>query len=164
MVLGLSLKSFTEFHVIISLIGVASGLVVLYGMLHSKRLPWVTALFLATTVLTSLTGFLFPVSGFTPAIGVGIVSTFVLGAALLALYAFDLDGAWRWIYVVAAIAALWLNVFVLIVQSFQKVAFLHQFAPTGSEPALAIVQIILLAIFVVLGFLAVRRFQPQLAA
>jgi hypothetical protein len=164
MVLGLSLQAFTALHVVISLIAIASGLVVLYGMLKSERLPGLTALFLATTVLTSVTGFMFPFGGFTPAIAVGFVSVLLLAVALLAIYVFDLSGAWRWVYVSAAVVALWLNVFVLVAQGFQKVAFLHQFAPTGSEPAFAVAQTVVLVAFAVLGFLAVRRFHPELAA
>ena len=125
MIIGLSIQTFTIIHVIISLVAIASGIVVLVGMLGAHRLPGWTALFLVTTILTSVTGFMFPIHGFTPAIGTGIVSILVLGVALVALYAKHLVGSWRWIYVTAAAAALYFNVLVLIVQSFQKVPALH---------------------------------------
>lgn len=116
MVLGLSIQTFTLIHVIISLLAIASGIVVLVGMFRSNRMPGWTAFFLLTTILTSVTGFLFPIRGFTPAIGTGIISMVLLGVAVYALYSKHLAGAWRWIYVSTATAALYLNVFVLIVQ------------------------------------------------
>lgn len=161
MILGLSLETFTILHVIITLIAIAAGFVVVIGMLGSKRLPGWTALFLLMTILTSVTGFMFPIHGFTPALGVGIISMVLLAIALLALYAKHLTGAWRWIYVVTAVTALWFNFFVLIVQSFQKISFLHVLAPTQSnEPAFLIAQSAALVIFLVLGALAAVRFRP----
>jgi hypothetical protein len=160
MILGLSIHAFTVLHVVISLIGIVAGLVVLYGMINSHETGSWTALFLATTLLTSLTGFLFPRVGFTPAQGVGFVSTIVLTAALLARYVFNLAGPWRWIYVVGAVMALYLNVFVGVVQAFQKVPLLRRLAPTQSEPSFIIAQTIVLVIFGVLGYLAVKRFHP----
>ena len=133
MILGLSIAAFTKLHVAISLIGIVSGLVVFYGMLGAQRMPGWTALFLATTVLTSVTGFMFPAVTITPAAIFGVLSLVVLAVALLALYVVRANGAWRWIYVVTALLALYLNVFVLVVQAFQKIAFLHQLAPNGSE-------------------------------
>src|SRR5713101_5661063 len=124
MILGISVGAFTILHVIITLVAIGSGLIVVGGMFASDRLPVTTALFLFTTALTSVTGFLFPIHGFTPALGVGIVSCVILLVALFAYYGKHLIGAWRWIYVVTAIAALYLNVFVLVVQSFVKVAAL----------------------------------------
>jgi hypothetical protein len=164
MTLGLSLENFTILHVVISLAGIASGFVVLAGMLRALRLPGWTAFFLATTVLTSVTGFMFPLSGFTPAIGTGIISVVVLAVAFAALYAERLDGSWRWIYVVSALVALHLNVFVLAVQAFQKVAVLQSLAPTQSEPAFLITHGVVLALFVVLGVAAVMRFRPDMRA
>jgi hypothetical protein len=152
---------FTIVHVIISLIGIASGLIVLFGMFGSHRLPGWTALFLGTTVLTSVTGFLLPSVGLTPARIFGIISLLVLAAALLALYGFRLGGAWRWIYVGGAVIALYLNIFVLIVQAFLKIPFLHPLAPTGSEPPFLVAEGALLVIFVVLGLLALIRFHPE---
>jgi hypothetical protein len=162
MVLGMSIQTFTILHVIISFIAIAGGLVVLFGMLGSHRLPGWTALFLFTTVLTSVTGFLFPIHGFTPALGVGGLSLLLLAIALIAIYGRHLAGAWRWIYVATAIAALWFNVFVLIAQSFLKVPSLHAIAPNGNEPPFLIAQGLTLVIFVVLGILAAIRFHPVL--
>jgi hypothetical protein len=164
MMLGLSLSAFTTLHVIISFVGIGAGMVVLYQMVNSKFSPSWTALFLASTVLTSVTGFMFPFSKFLPSHGVGIISLVVLALALLALYGRDLAGGWRWLYVVAAVISLYFNVFVLVVQGFQKVPTLHALAPNGSEPPFAIAQGILLLVFVLLGYLAVRRFHPGLQA
>jgi hypothetical protein len=155
------LSTFTQVHVIISLIAIVSGLIVTYGLLTAKRLDRWTALFLLTTAATSVTGFFFPFHGFTPAIGVGIVSTLVLALGILARYGRKLAGAWRWIYVVAALLTLYLNVFVLIVQLFQKVPGLKALAPTQSEPPFQIAQLMTLVLFVVLTIFAVRRFKPR---
>ena len=162
MILGMSLETFTILHVVISLVAIVSGLIVFLGMLQAERLLGWTALFLATTVLTTATGFMFPATRFTPALGVGFLSAAVLAVALLALYAFDLSRSWRWIYVVAAVVALYLNVFVLVVQAFQKVPTLHGLAPNGNEPAFIVAQTVVLALFAWLGTLAVRRFHPEL--
>ena len=151
---------FTLFHVILSLIGIVSGLIVLAGLIGSDRKESWTLIFLITTVATSVTGFLFPYSGFTPAIGVGIISMIFLIAAIVALYVYRLAGSWRSVYVVSAIVSLYLNCFVLIAQSFQKIPALNALAPTGSEPPFAIVQGILLVLFVIAGFLSLRRFRP----
>ncbi|MFY9784227.1 MAG: hypothetical protein WA445_01395 [Pseudolabrys sp.] len=160
MVLGLSIQTFTLIHVIISLLAIASGIVVLVGMFRSNRMPGWTAFFLLTTILTSVTGFLFPIRGFTPAIGTGIISMVLLGVAVYALYSKHLAGAWRWIYVSTATAALYLNVFVLIVQSFQKIPALNPLAPTQSEPPFVIAQVFALFAFVVFGTIAAQRFRP----
>ncbi len=160
MVLGTSLETFTLAHVVLSLVGIASGLIVLFGMIGAKRLDGWTALFLATTVLTSVTGFFFPVAGFMPSHAVGIISLVVLAAALVALYVQRLAGSWRWIYVVGAVVALYLNVFVAVVQAFRKLSFLEPLAPTQSEPPFLVAQLVVMAIFIVLGILAVRRFHP----
>jgi hypothetical protein len=161
MVLGLSIGAFTLFHVVITLIAIGSGLVVVGGMFASNRLPDTTALFLLTTVLTSLTGFLFPIHGFTPALGVGIVSCVLLAVALFAYYGKHLTGAWRWIYVVTAIVSLYFNVFVLVIQSFIKVALLNPLAPTQTnEPAFVIAQLLVWAFFVLIGIVATLKFRP----
>jgi len=160
MILGLSIATFTISHVIISLIAIVSGIYVFISMVGGGRPAGWTALFLLTTVLTSVTGFLFPITHFTPAIGTGIISLVVLAIALLALYAKHLSGAWRWIYVVTAIAALYFNVLVLIVQAFLKVPFLHPLAPNGNEPPFLIAQAVALLLFVALGIAAVIRFRP----
>jgi hypothetical protein len=165
MVLGLSIGAFTLFHVVITLIAIGSGLVVVGGMFASNRLPDTTALFLLTTVLTSVTGFLFPIHGFTPALGVGILSCVLLAIALFAYYGKHLTGAWRWIYVVTAIVSLYFNVFVLVIQSFIKVALLNALAPTQStEPAFVIAQALVLAFFVLIGVVATLKFRPPALA
>jgi hypothetical protein len=164
MILGMSADTFTLAHVILSLVGIGSGLIVLFGMLGAKRLDGWTALFLATTVLTSVTGFFFPVAGFLPSHAVGILSLVFLAAALVAFYGYRLAGAWRWIYVVGAVVALYFNVFVGVVQAFRKVSFLEPLAPTQSEPPFLIAQLVVMAIFIVLGVLAVRKFHPPKAA
>ncbi len=160
MIIGLSLENFTLLHVIISLVAIVSGIVVLIGMLRSQQMPGLTALFLLTTILTSATGFLFPIHGFTPALGVGAISLAILAVALLAAYVKRYVGAWRWIYVVAALTALWFNVFVLIAQAFLKVPSLHALAPNGNEPPFLIAQGVTLIVFVVLGVIAAIRFRP----
>jgi hypothetical protein len=160
MQLGMSLPAFTLFHVVISLIGIGSGLIVILGMLAAKRLGALTAIFLITTVATSVTGFLFPFEGFKPSYVIGTLSLIVLALAIVALYGKHLAGAWRWVYVVTAIIALYFNVFVAIVQSFLKVPALHTLAPKGNEPPFAIAQLTVLVLFIVLGFLAVRKFRP----
>ena len=164
MIIGLSIHNFTLLHVAITLVAIASGVIVLFGMLGAQRLPGWTALFLGTTILTSVTGFMFPIHGFTPALGVGIISLVILAIALLALYSKHLTGAWRWIYVATAVTALWFNVFVLIAQSFQKISVLHALAPTQSEPPFLIAQGVALAGFLVLGILAALRFRPAAIA
>jgi hypothetical protein len=151
------------FHVLLSLAGIAAGLVVLFAMINGRQLDGWTAFFLATTVLTSVTGFLLPSMGFDPARRVGVISLLVLAVALLALYGLRLRGAWRWIYVGTAVFALYLNCFVGVVQAFQKIPVLHALAPTGSEPAFLIAQSLLLLLFVILGILALRRFHPARA-
>jgi hypothetical protein len=159
--LGMSLSTFTTVHVIISLVGIGSGLIVLFGMFSSKRLDGLTALFLLTTVLTSVTGFMFPFTHLTPGHKVGFISLVVLVIAILARYSFHLVGKWRWIYVVTAIIAEYLNVFVLVVQSFEKVPALHAMAPTGSEPPFLIAQLVVMALFIVLTIFAVKKFHPE---
>jgi hypothetical protein len=161
MILGLSLQSFTLLHVIISLIGIVCGLIVVFGMFGSHRLPGWTALFLLTTVLTSVTGFLFPGSTLTPARIFGIVSLVVLLPTLLALYAFGLRGAARWIYAGGAVVALYLNVFVLVAQAFAKIPVLQPLAPTQSEPPFLAAEAVVLIIFVLLGVAALVKFHPE---
>ena len=160
MILGMSVEAFTVLHVVITLVAIGRGLIVIGGMFASHKLPGTTALFLLTTALTSLTGFLFPITSFTPALGVGILACVILAIALLALYKEHLVGAWRPIYVITAIASLYLNVFVLVVQVFVKIPFFKALAPTQAEPPFAIGQGIVLLVFVALGMLALRRFHP----
>jgi hypothetical protein len=163
MILGLSLSAFTALHVVISLVAIFSGFVAVYGMLTASRLDWWTTLFLVTTVLTSVTGFMFPLSGLTPAVIFGIISIVVLAIALAALYVFRLGGAWRWIYIVTALVALYLNSFVGVVQAFQKLAFLQPLAPTQSEAPFAVAQLALLALMLWLGYRSVRTFHPNIS-
>ena len=155
------LEIYTLLHVIISLIGIFSGLVVLFGLLSAKHLDGWTKWFLITTVLTSVTGFFFPFHGFTPAIGVGIISLLVLAVAIYARYPRQLAGHWRWIYVVTAVVALYFNVFVAVVQAFEKVPALKVMAPTLTEPPFKVTQLVVLALFVVLGIVAAIRFRPE---
>jgi hypothetical protein len=163
MMLGLSLSTFTTIHVIISLIAIATGFVKVFGMLTGNRMARWTAIFLVMTVLTSVTGFGFPFDHFLPSHWVGVVSLVFLAVALFAVYVKHLAGAWRWIYVVSAVVALWFNVFVLIVQSFMKISVLKALAPTQSEPPFQIAQGAALVLFVVLAILAVRQFRPAAA-
>jgi len=161
MILGMTTATFTLLHVLISLLGIASGLVVMYGLLTSKRLDRWTLLFLISTVATSLTGFLFPFEHLTPGIVVGVLSLILLAIATVARYGLHLNGVARAAYVVTASAALYFNVFVLVVQSFEKEPALKALAPTQKEPPFAVAQLLVLAFFVVLTVLAVRRFHAE---
>jgi hypothetical protein len=160
MILGMSTSTFTLVHVVISLIGIVSGLIVLFGMFGVRSLNGWTALFLATTVLTNVTGFFFPRDHLLPSHIVGIISLIALAVAILALYVYRLAGSWRWIYVTGAVVTLYLNVFVGVVQAFQKLPFLQPLAPTQSEPPFLATQLIVMAAFVVLGVMAARKFHP----
>jgi hypothetical protein len=146
----------TPFHVAVSLVAIAAGFAVVFGMLNSRRFERTNAWFLATTVLTSATGFLFPFNGITPGIVIGILSLLILTVAVLARYRFHLAGGWERVYIVTAITALYFNFFVLVVQSFRKVPALHELAPTQSEPPFAIAQLIVLIVFLWLGYRAFR--------
>ena len=148
------MDTFTLMHVVLSLIGILSGLVILYGLLTANRMNAWTMLFLVTTAATSVTGFGFPFHGLTPAIILGILSLIVLATAIAA------RGSWRWIYVIGSVVALYFNVFVLVVQAFLKIPALHALAPKGSEPPFAIAQGIVLLLFIVACTLSVRRFHP----
>ena len=158
MTLGLSLSAFTLLHVIISLAGIGSGFIVLYGLLNSKRLDGWTAIFLTTTVLTSVTGFMFPFEKLLPSHIVGALSLVILAIAIFARYSRRMTGAWRGVYVITAAIALYLNCFVAVVQAFLKVPALHAMAPHGSEPPFLVAQLIVLAIFVWLTYRAAKRF------
>jgi hypothetical protein len=158
MILGMSLATFTLLHVVISLVGIASGLIVVYGFIAGKRLDFWTAIFLLTTALTSATGYLFPFKHLLPSHIVGILSLLVLAAAIVARYPRHLEGGWRRVYVVCAMVALYLNCFVLVVQCFLKVPALHALAPNGNEPPFLIAQLALLAVFALLTIVAARRF------
>ena len=155
------MTTYTLIHVVISLIAIAAGFVVLAGLLKSRRLDTWTALFLVTT---SLTGFGFPFVRLLPSHIVGAISLVVLAVAVLARYSYHMAGGWRAAYVVTAVSALYFNVFVLIVQTFQKVPALAALAPTQSEPPFAITQLIVLLAFLALGYLAVVRFREKTGA
>jgi len=160
---GIPTDIFLDIHVALSLIGLVFGLIVLYGLLSGEVFGVWTALFLLAMILTNVTGFPLPPFGLDPPRMVGILSLILLAVALLAIYVFRVSGPWRWIYVVAAMTALYLDAFVGVIQAFAKLSFLHELAPTGSEPPFVIVQVLVLVFFVVFGFLAARRFRPKLA-
>jgi hypothetical protein len=159
MILGLSTAAFTLLHVVISLAGIASGFIALLGLLGAKLSRW-TAFFLTTSILTSLTGFLFPFKGVTPGLVVGVLSMIVLLLALIALYGQKLSGAWRGVYVISACMALYFNVFVLFAQSFAKIPALKAIAPTQSSPAFGITQLIVMVVFIFLTIRAYKHFHP----
>ncbi len=154
------MAAFTAFHVLLSLIGIVTGLVVAFGLLTANRMDRLTAWFLGTTAATSITGFLFPLHGITPGIIVGVISMLTLGASIYARYSRHLEDVWRGTYVITALVSLYFNVFILIVQSFQKIPVLHDLAPTQTETPFQITQAIVLIAFVVTGVLAVKRFHP----
>jgi hypothetical protein len=153
-------QAFTLFHVAISLAAIGSGFIVIYGLFTSKRMPGITALFLATTALTSITGYFFHREHILPSHIVGAIALVVLVITVLALYSFRLRRAWRLVYVIGAVLSLYFNVFVLLAQAFLKVPSLHVLAPKGSEPPFAVAQGLVLLVFVVIGFTAARRFHP----
>ena len=166
MILGMSLSTFVTVHVIISLIGIVAGIIVMFGLLGSNRMPGLTAIFLLFTILTSATGFLIPPllsEKLLPSHIVGALSLVLLAVACVALYGMKLSGAWRWIYAVTALLSLYLNVFVLVIQGFLKVPALHALAPgePPGGPVFAVVQLIVLVFFVIVIIGAVRRFRPM---
>jgi hypothetical protein len=161
MILGMTTATFTFVHVLLSLIGIASGLLVVYGMLRGRRFDGATAIFLVTTVLTSLTGFLFPVEHILPSHVLGIISLIALAVAIPARYTFHMARACRPVYVVSAVLPLYLNVFVLVAQIFMKVPAAHALAPTQKEPPFLIAQIVVMVIFIVLGIFAVKNFRLE---
>jgi uncharacterized membrane protein SirB2 len=164
MILRMTTSTFTLVHVLLSLVGIGSGFLVAYGLLIGKQFDGGTAIFLATTVLTSLTGFLFPFEHLLPSHVLGIISLVVLAVAILARYAFHLERVWRGIYVVCAVLALYLNVFVLVAQAFMKVPALKVLAPTQKEPPFLAAQLVVMALFIVLGFSAVKKFRNERVA
>jgi hypothetical protein len=160
--LGLGLSAFTTLHVVISLIAIVAGLIVMFGMLGTYHAGGLAAIFLILTILTSVTGFMFPFNGVTPAILVGILSCVLLAIACIALYAMKAAGPWRWIYVLTALISLYLNVFVLVIQSFLKIPPLHEIAPGNppAGPAFAVVQGVVLVFFVIMTIQVWRRYRP----
>lgn len=161
MILGMSTAAFTTLHVIISLIGILAGVVVVLAMCSGRRVPGWTALFLATTVLTSLAGFLFHSAAFGPPHLIGVISLVILLIAIVALYVNHLAGAARWIYIVTAILALYLNAFVGVVQAFQKISFLRSLAPTQKEPPFIIAQLLVLVFLVAVTVKALKSFPAR---
>ena len=155
------MTAFTIVHVVLSLVGIVSGLVVVAGLISARRLDGWTLLFLVTTVATSVTGFGFPFDHLLPSHVVGLISLVVLAVAILARYLRHLAGAWRTAYVIGTVLALYLNVFVLIVQAFRRVPALAAMAPTQSEPPFLFAQLLVMALFVVLGIAAVRGFRDR---
>ena len=152
------LKLYTAIHVVISLVGIVSGFVVMAGMITAHPLDGWTKVFLITTVATSVTGFFFPYKGVTPAQVVGVISLVVLALAICARYPAHLAGSWRWIYVATAVSAQYFNVFVLVVQMFQKIPSLKLLAPTQKERPFQLAQAAVLIVFVAWGVLAGLRF------
>jgi hypothetical protein len=163
MMLGLSLSAFTTLHVVISLIAIVAGLIVMFGMLGSQRMPALTGLFLLFTILTNVTGLMFPFEKLLPSHILSVISLVLLVIACITLYGTGLAGASRWIYVVTALASLYINVFVLVIQSFLKIPALAAVAPGNppSGPVFAVVQGIVLLFFVIMIVGAVRRFHPK---
>jgi hypothetical protein len=160
MILGLSLAQFTFLHVFLSMIGIGVGIFVIYGLLTSKRLSILTSLFFLTTALASLTGFLFPSKGFTPALSIGFLSLVFLGLAIVGLYVKKLAGSWRSTYVVSVCIAYYLNFFVLVAQAFSKIDLFHTIAPSESSPGYLISQLAVFVVFLLLTIRAVKRFHP----
>lgn len=163
MILGMSLSVFTTVHVIISLIGIVAGIIVMFGLLGSRPMPGLTAIFLLFTILTSATGFLFPFEKLLPSHIIAILSLVLLAIACVALYGLKLSGPWRWIYVLTAMISLYFNVFVLVIQSFLKIPALTALAPGNppSGPTFAVIQGIVLLFFVVVIIGALRRYRPM---
>ena len=155
------LQIYTIVHTLISLIAIFTGLIVLFGMIGGERLDGWTKWFLVTAVATTITGFFFPFHGFTPAIGLGIISLPFLALTIFARYPKYLAGAWRWIYVIGAVICLYFNLFVLVVQAFEKITALHALAPTQSEPPFKLAQLVVLLVSVLLAIVAAIRFHPE---
>jgi len=157
------LQIYTIIHTLISLVAIFTGLVVVFGMLAGNLLPGWTKWFVITAVATTVTGFFFSFHGFTPAIGLGIISLPFLALTVFARYSKQLAGAWRWIYVIGAVICLYFNLFVLVVQSFEKIPALHTLAPTQTESPFKLAQLVVLIVSVLLGVVALIRFHPESA-
>ena len=155
------LHIYTIIHTLISLAAVFTGLIVLFGMIGGKRLDGWTKWFLISAVLTTATGFFFPFHGVTPAIILGIISLPFLALTISARYAKHLAGSWRWIYVIGAVICLYFNLFVAVVQAFEKIPALHALAPTQSEPPFKLTQLVVLLVSALLAIVAAIRFHPE---
>jgi uncharacterized membrane protein len=160
MTLGMSTPTFTLIHVIISISGIFTGLVVVYEMTHGRDKTGWTAIFLLSTVLTSITGFFFHSKQIGPPHILGVASLVVLAVVIPALYVYHLSGSWRWMYIVGSVLALYFNAFVAVVQAFQKLPFLSGLAPTQSEPPFLVVQFAVLIAFVITAIVSLRMFHP----
>jgi hypothetical protein len=160
MILGLSLAQFTFLHVFLSLVGIATGVFIIFGLLTSRKLSILTTLFILTTAATSLTGFLFPFKGVTPGIILGVLSLIAIILAIVALYSGKLVGPWRGTYVISTCVAFYFNFFVLVAQSFAKVPALHSIAPSQASPGFGITQLAVLLIFILLTVRAFKKFHP----
>lgn len=160
MILGMSISSFTFLHVVLSLIGLATGFAVVLRMISSRRTSSLTTLFLFATTATSVTGFLFPITRVDLGQVTGALSLAVLAPTIIALYGYRLAGPWRAVYATGATAALYLNVVIAVAQAFAKIPALHEFAPTRSTPVFIATQVAILVIFAGLGIVAARRFRP----
>ena len=158
------LQIYTIIHTLLSLVAIFTGFAVLFGLFGGNRLDGWTKWFLVSAVATTVTGFFFPFDGVTPAIKLGIISMVFLAVTIYARYPKNLAGAWRWIYVVGAVISLYFNVFVLIVQSFEKIPGLHAMAPTQTEQPFKFTQLVVLALFVLFTIIAAIRFHPERVA
>ena len=161
MILGMSVETFTLLHVILSLVGILAGFIAVFGMFGSSFPGGWTGLFLATTILTSITGYFFPRDHILPSHIVGAISLVLLALAVFALYSKRLAGSWRWIFVVTAVASLYLNVFVAVFQAFLKVPAIHALRADPGRPPFLVAQVAVLVLFIVFGVFAVRRFHPR---
>ena len=155
------LHIYTIMHTLISLIAIFTGLIIVFGMIGGKCLDGWTKWFLITAVLTTATGFFFPFHSFTPAIGLGIVSLPFLALTLFARCSKQLAGAWRWLYVIGVVICWYFNLFVLVVQSFEKVPALHAIAPTQTESPFKLTQLAVLIVSILLGIVAIVSFHPE---
>jgi hypothetical protein len=156
------MSGLTLIHVILSLLAILSGIRVAQGLMAARRYEKTTLFYMLSTALTLVTSFLFPYNGVTPGIIVGIICVLIFVPTAFARYMFHMAGIWRPVFVVGALALLYFNCLVLIVQSFQKIPSLNALAPTGGEPPVTISQAVLLVIFLLVGFFSVRRFRPTL--
>ena len=155
------LHIYTVIHTLISLIAICTGLIVLFGMIGGERFDGWTKWFLLTAALTTVTGFFFPFHGVTPAIILGIISLPFLALTILARYPKHLAGPWRWIYVIGGVICLYFNLFVAVVQAFEKIPALHALAPTQSEPPFKLTQLVVLLVSALLAIVAAIRFHPE---
>lgn len=161
--MSVALDLLTVLHVGLSLVGLGAGFVVLRGFLTSERFDRATLIFLLTTIATSLTGFLFPFHGFTPALATGIISLLILPIAVYARYGRQMRGHWRWAYLLAATGALYLNTFVFIAQIFLKFPALRALTPNQNEPPFVVAQGVVFLAFIAMTIAALKRFHPDSA-